>query len=62
LKTHGLLLISAVELPVTKIRASGTGGLVDASWKVSAAVEDNTNTAYDTYTNTIGGLEPVKIG
>jgi hypothetical protein len=62
LKTHRLFLVSAVELPVTKITASRTGELVDASWEVSAAMDNNTLVAYDTYTNAIGGLDPVKIG
>jgi hypothetical protein len=62
LKTHGLLLVSAVELPVTKIRAPEAGGLVDASYKESVTIDIKTIIAYDTYTNTTGGLEPVRIG
>jgi hypothetical protein len=61
LKTHRFLLICAIEFPVTKVRASGAGGIVDANWKASV-VMCNIALVYDTYTNAIGGLEPVRIG
>jgi hypothetical protein len=62
LKTHGLPLVSAVELPETFIRADVAAELVDAVWKASNVIINNTIIAYGTYTNKIGGLEPVRIG
>jgi hypothetical protein len=60
-ETHWFFLVTAVELPVTEIGAIGAGGLVNASWKRSDMMCNNAIVVH-TYTNAIGGLDPVRIG